>query len=165
MRRTAAVGVGPSRGSDPEGDIARVYAEEADRLRRLAYLITGRADAAEEVVQEAFARSARIWPTIQTPGAYLRTATVNLASDWRRRAAADRARSAPLVAVTVSPPEIDETWRLLTRLPHHQRVALVLRYYADLSVDTIAETVGCRPGTVRTRIHRALATLRKEMTP
>lgn len=164
------MGVRPDGGGDSgdvgaEGDIARVYAAEGDRLRRLAYLITGRVDAAEEVVQEAFARSARVWATIETPAAYLHTAVVNLSSDWRRRAAVDAARSAPLVAVPVAPPEIDETWRLLERLPHHQRVVLVLRYYADQPVDAIAETVGCRPGTVRTRIHRALATLRKEMTP
>ena len=164
MRRTAPAEVRPE-GDPPADDMASVYAAERDRLRRLAYLITGRADAAEDVVQEAFARSARNWPTIDTPGAYLRTAVVRVASDWRRRAAADRVGAARLVAVPVQQPEVDETWRLLDRLPHHQRVALVLRYYADLPVDAIATAVGCRPGTVRTRIHRALTTLRKEMTP
>ena len=62
-------------------------------------------------------------------------------------------------------PELDETWALLDRLPRDQRVALVLRYYEDLPVDEIAQVMDCRPGTVRTRIHRALTALRKEMTP
>jgi RNA polymerase sigma factor (sigma-70 family) len=44
-------------------------------------------------------------------------------------------------------------------------MVLVLRYYEDLAVDAIAQIVGCRPATVRTRIHRALSKLRKEMTP
>jgi hypothetical protein len=44
-------------------------------------------------------------------------------------------------------------------------VALVLRYYEDLPDDDIARAMECRPATVRTRIHRALTTLRKEVTP
>ena len=68
-------------------------------------------------------------------------------------------------AVAVEPPEIDETWDLLATLPRDQRVALVLRYYEDLPVDEIARIMECRPATARTRIHRALAKLREEMTP
>ncbi|MGH9260340.1 MAG: RNA polymerase sigma factor [Acidimicrobiales bacterium] len=49
--------------------------------------------------------------------------------------------------------------------PRDQRVALVFRYYEDLPIDEIAELTGCRPATVRKRIHRALHKLRKEMTP
>jgi RNA polymerase sigma factor (sigma-70 family) len=71
----------------------------------------------------------------------------------------------PRVGGLVDPPEIDETWTLLASLPHDQRVALVLRFYEDLPVDEIAAVMGCRPATVRTRIHRALTKLRKEMTP
>jgi RNA polymerase sigma factor (sigma-70 family) len=62
-------------------------------------------------------------------------------------------------------PEIDETWRLIDRLPEDQRVALVLRYYEDLPAAEIARIQGCSTVTVRTRIHRALARLRKDMTP
>ncbi|MGH9249503.1 MAG: RNA polymerase sigma factor [Acidimicrobiales bacterium] len=152
--------------SEPQrDDIARVFGEQRDRLRRVAYLMTGRPEAAEEIVQEAFARAHRRWDTIETPPAYLRTAVVNLCAEWRRRAAAERKRKPRLVDGLVHPPEIDETWELLAGLPQDQRVALVLRYYEDLSVDTIAGIVGCRPATVRTRIHRALSKLRKEMTP
>ena len=42
---------------------------------------------------------------------------------------------------------------------------VVLRFYEDLPLAAIAEVLGCRPATVRTRLHRALAKLRKEMTP
>ena len=62
-------------------------------------------------------------------------------------------------------PEVDETWDRLATLPRDQRVALVLRYYEDLPDHEIAEVMGCAPATVRTRIHRALAKLREEMTP
>jgi DNA-directed RNA polymerase specialized sigma24 family protein len=62
-------------------------------------------------------------------------------------------------------PEIDETWERLAMLPRDQRVALVLRFYEDLPDAEIARVMDCRPATVRTRIHRALTVLRKEMTP
>jgi RNA polymerase sigma factor (sigma-70 family) len=83
----------------------------------------------------------------------------------RRRAGLEREHGPRLADEQVDPPEIDETWELLAGLPLHQRVVLVLRYYEDLLVDAIAQIVGCRPATVRTRIHRALSKLRKEMTP
>jgi RNA polymerase sigma factor (sigma-70 family) len=48
-------------------------------------------------------------------------------------------------------------------LPSRQRVAVVLRFFVDLDDIEIAEHLGCRPGTVRSLISRALSTLRKEM--
>jgi RNA polymerase sigma-70 factor (sigma-E family) len=150
---------------DAKPDIARVYAEQGDRLRRVAYLMVGRRDAAEDLVQEAFARTQGRWHRIDTPAAYVRTALVNLCLDWRHRAAVERERPPPPVEAAVHPPEVDETWHLLADLPHDQRVVLVLRFYEDLGVDEVARLVGCRPATVRTRTHRALARLRKEMTP
>jgi DNA-directed RNA polymerase specialized sigma24 family protein len=42
---------------------------------------------------------------------------------------------------------------------------VVLRYYADLPDADIARTLRCRPGTVRSLIHRALADLRKTIEP
>ncbi len=50
--------------------------------------------------------------------------------------------------------------RALARLPVEQRVVLVLRFYAQLSEAEIAETLGCAPGTVKSRASRAVAALR-----
>jgi RNA polymerase sigma-70 factor (sigma-E family) len=144
---------------------AGLYADHRDRLRRIAYLMTGQREAAEEIVHDAFARTHGRWDAIDAPGAYLRAVVVNLCQDWRRRVVLERERTPRRPAEPVPPPEIDETWALLAGLPQEQRVALVLRYYEDLPVDTIARVVGCPPATVRTRIHRALAKLRREMTP
>jgi RNA polymerase sigma factor (sigma-70 family) len=141
-----------------------VYRSERNRLRRLAYLMTGQSAVAEELVHDAFVRLHQRWDTVDVPAAYLRTTLVHLCLAWRERTAMGRARE-PRSADRVEPPEIDETWELLATLPRDQRVALVLRYYDDLPVDEIARVMGCRPATARTRIHRALAKLRKEMTP
>jgi RNA polymerase sigma factor (sigma-70 family) len=142
----------------------RVHRGERNRLRRVAYLMTGQAAVAEELVHDAFVRLHQRWDTVEVPAAYLRTTLVHLCLDWRERTAMGQARE-PRSADRVEPPEIDETWDVLATLPRPQRVALVLRYYEDLPVDEIARVMGCRPTTARTRIHRALAKLRKEMTP
>ncbi len=55
-------------------------------------------------------------------------------------------------------------WAALQNLPERQRTAVTLRYYLDLPDDEIAEILGARPGTVRSLVHRALATL-KEVVP
>lgn len=146
-----------------------VYRTQRDRLRRVAYLMTGQAAVAEELVQDAFLRLHQRWDTVEVPAAYLRTTVVHLCLAWRDRAAMGREREPragmPGGAGWVEQPDVDETWERLATLPRDQRVALVLRYYEDLPDAEIADVMGCRPGTVRTRIHRALATLREEMTP
>jgi len=141
-----------------------VYRSQRDRLRRVAYLMTGQAAVADELVHDAFVRLHQRWDDVDVPAAYLRTTVVRLCLAWRDRAAMGRARE-PRTGGSVEPPEIDETWAQLASLPREQRVALVLRFYEDLPDDEIAAVMRCRPATVRTRVHRALAKLREEMTP
>jgi RNA polymerase sigma factor (sigma-70 family) len=145
-------------------EFALVYRSQRNRLRRVAYLMTGQAAVAEELVHDAFVRLHQRWDTVDVPAAYLRTTLVHLCLAWRDRAAMGAARE-PRTGGWVEQPEIDETWDRLASLPHDQRVALVLRYYEDLPDGDIATLMGCAPATVRTRIHRALTTLREEMTP
>jgi RNA polymerase sigma factor (sigma-70 family) len=141
-----------------------VYRAERNRLRRVAYLMTGQSAVAEELVHDAFVRLHQRWATVDVPAAYLRTTLVRLCLAWRGRTARGHARE-PRTVDQVELPEVDETWEQLATLPRDQRVALVLRCYEDLPVDEIARVMGCRPATARTRIHRALAKLREEMTP
>jgi RNA polymerase sigma-70 factor (sigma-E family) len=149
----------------PDGGFAATYAAHRDRLRRLAYLLTGQREVAEELVQDAFVRLHDRWDTVESPPAYLRTVVARLCIGWRRRATMGRERERSYAPVTEEPPAFDETWELLHRLPADQRAVLVLRFYADMSVEDTAAALGCPPATVRTRTHRALARLRKEMTP
>ncbi len=51
-------------------------------------------------------------------------------------------------------------WRLCEDLPARQRASVVLRYYEDLSYREIAVLLDSPEATVRSHIHRALATLR-----
>lgn len=50
--------------------------------------------------------------------------------------------------------------RAVAELPRRQKTALVLRYYAELSVVDTAEVMSCRPGTVKSLTHRAIDNLR-----
>ncbi|WP_240746747.1 sigma-70 family RNA polymerase sigma factor [Cryptosporangium phraense] len=51
----------------------------------------------------------------------------------------------------------------LAALPPKQRAALVLRYYADLSVDETAAALGCPVNTVKSHTARGLAALRRAL--
>jgi RNA polymerase sigma factor (sigma-70 family) len=53
----------------------------------------------------------------------------------------------------------------LRSLPDRQRECLALRYYLDLSEADIAETLGISNGSVKTHVHRGLATLAQRLEP
>ena len=55
--------------------------------------------------------------------------------------------------------------RLIRQLPERQRVALVLRYFDDLTDREVARAMGCRPGTARSLISRGLAAVRATLSP
>ena len=56
-----------------------------------------------------------------------------------------------------------DVWRLVARLPVTQRHVVVLRYGEELSYDDIAEVLECPLGTVKSRLHQALAALKQMM--
>lgn len=141
--------------------LVQLYEQEHDRLVRLAYLVSGEASVAEEVVQGAFVKAHRSWDRKRHPLPYVRTAVINGCRSWGRRRKLERERRP-------DPPEPmrqepDELWDALARLKDRQRAAIVLRFYADLPDAEIAPILGCRVPTVRTTIHRALAALRREI--
>ena len=141
-----------------------LYRERWDPMVRLAYLLTGNRAIAEELVQDAFVSVHRSWVTRAMPAnppAYLRAAVVNACRSWGRRRSLERLRRP-------APPEpvglvADELWDVLLVLPARQRAAIVLRFYEDLPDEEIAEVLGCKVGTVRTAVFRALERLRQEV--
>jgi RNA polymerase sigma factor (sigma-70 family) len=141
-----------------------LYAAERLGFVRLAYLMTGDREIAQEVVQDAFMAARRAWPSVREGRPYVRTAIVNRCHSWGRRQQLEVAHRARPQPSEESSAEVDELWDALSRLNPRQRAAVVLRYYEDLADADIAELLNCRPATVRTSIHRALNALRKEIT-
>ena len=140
-----------------------VFVAQRAGMIRLAYVITGSNEIAEEVTQEAFARLHQRWSTVETPVAYLRTIVTNLCRDEVRRFVLER-RVKPDPQPAFDDPAIDETWAVVCRLPFRQRAVLALRYYEDLPEAEVARVLGCRIGTVKSAHHRALARLREELS-
>jgi RNA polymerase sigma factor (sigma-70 family) len=141
-------------------DLERLYTEHSLALTRLAHVIVGSNAVAQEIVHEAFIRLSRA-RDVQTPAAYLRTIVVNLSRTELRRTARPAAPADPVLHF--EEPTIDDTWTSLQRLPERYRTALALRFYADMSEAQMAEQLDCRPGTVKSLVHRGLDLLRKEL--
>jgi RNA polymerase sigma-70 factor (sigma-E family) len=139
-----------------------LYRAQRLAMVRLARLLTDSPAVAEEIVQEAFIRFAQSAGRKDEPAAYLRVIVVNLCRSHQRRTIVER-RFAPKSATLSGLPEIDETWDLVRKLPFRQRAVLMLRYYEDLSEADIARVLGCRPGTVKSSLHRGIAVLRKQL--
>jgi len=151
--------------SDPmsSSELTSLYRRQHEAMVRLARLLTGSNAVAEEVVQEAFLRMHQLRDQPLNPDGYLRTTVANLSRSHLRRLRLER-RAPQGERVIFDDPEIDETWEVVCRLPFRQRAVLALRYYDDLSEADIARVLGCRPGTVKSNLHRGLARLRKELT-
>jgi len=141
-----------------------VFAESRGRVVHTAFLIVGSFAVAEEIAQEAFVRLLQNFDQVANPGGFLRTTVVRLCLTWRTRAAHERSLLAAAEATPpTGAPELDSTWEALGSLRPERRAAIVLRFYDDLSYDDIAAVLGIRSGTARTRVHRGLADLRKEL--
>jgi len=166
-----SAGIEQARTTD-HGRIGELYLGHADAAVRLAYLLTGDRDVAEDLVQDAFVRLAGRLVHLRDPGAfeaYLRKTVVNLANSYFRRRRVERAyeislRHTPQTAAGAGSVEDREALaRALRSLPQRQRAAIVLRFYEDLSEAQTADVIGCRPGTVKSLVSRGLEALRKEI--
>lgn len=146
-------------------------AREWPRLVGTLDLLCGSPEVAEELAQETLVRAYERWPTVanlESPGGWAHRVAVNLArSQLRRRFAEQRAHqrlqrdAEPGVAVTE--PATSAIRQAVSRLPPKLRVAVVLRYFAELSANEAAAVLGISPAALRTRTHRGLALLRSQV--
>ncbi|MFE3453721.1 SigE family RNA polymerase sigma factor [Nonomuraea sp. NPDC059194] len=136
-------------------------------LMRTAYLLTGDAHQAEDLLQTVLGNVASHWAKLGkggNPEAYTRKALINQHLSWRRRRA--------LAVVTgLDVPDRGESHddatlrrlalrQALTKLTPRQRAVIVLRFYEDRSEQETAQLMGCSVGTVKSQTHYALSKLR-----
>jgi len=169
METVAVSGPGDDRGLAPVAPeerwtaFAELYRAEHNRMLRVAVLLTGSTEVAQDVVQDSFVRLYRRWDDVRDPSGYLYRIVVNGCRTHHRRAAREqRARErVSRAASDVSVLGADELQDALASLPYRQRAALVLRFYDDRSEADAAEALGCRPGTVGSLVHRGITQLKK----
>jgi RNA polymerase sigma factor (sigma-70 family) len=154
----------------PNAELVAFYRDHRLNLVRLAVLLVGDRETAEDVVQDVFARLHGKWRPGVTTLAYVRTCVLNGSrSILRRRTVALRRveRVTELVDSAETAALIGESRRevllALGRLPRRQREALVLRYYLDLPDTETAEIMRVGESTVRSTTARALARLHREL--
>jgi len=145
--------------------------EHGPRLARLAFYLCGDRTRAEDLVAEAFAAAWPKWSSgrvVELPP-YLRRTLINLAATERRHWLVVF-RHAERVHPGSATPGADEGTasrmdlvRALGSLPPAQRVTVVLRYLEDMSEADIATLLRVAPGTVKSRLARALDVLRTRL--
>ena len=155
-----------------------IVTDHSARVYRLAYRLTGNAHDAEDLTQEVFVRVFRSLHTY-TPGTFegwLHRITTNLFLDQARRksrirfdALADDADNR-LPSALPSPDTVyvdrtfdDDVEAALAGLPPDFRAAVVLCDVEGLTYEEIADVLGVKMGTVRSRIHRGRAMLRNSL--
>jgi len=151
------------------GDLLEAYGRE---LQAVAYLILRDRAEAEDIVVETLLTAFERGGSIRDERA-LRAWLIRVATN---HALGQRRRSARIVRLEVVPDRAavgdlgtDSSTRLvlldgIADLPLQMRAALVLRYYADLSVDEIATTLNKSPNTIKAQLQTALDRLRLHLT-
>jgi RNA polymerase sigma-70 factor (sigma-E family) len=151
------------------GKLGDLYARYGPNAIRLAYLLIGDRQLAEDLVHDAFVKLAGRFLDLREPTAfeaYLRKTVVNLARMHLRRRRVERAylvREEQLPRQAAALPDIatyEQMKQALLTLPARQRAAIVLRYYEDLTERDIADILRCRPGTVKSLVSRGIESLR-----
>ncbi|MEV4508111.1 SigE family RNA polymerase sigma factor [Dactylosporangium sp. NPDC049525] len=160
--------LGRRRGQDD--DFVAYYEARAAALRRTAYILCGDWHLAEDLTQITFTKLYMVWRRLDHDGTldgYARRTLVRSFLDerrrpWRRETAI--VPESPLFDVAVEDPrsadERDQLLSALAQVPNRRRAVLVLRFWEDLSVEQVAEMLGCTSGTVRSQTARGLVDLR-----
>lgn len=141
-------------------DWETLVTQNENRLYRTALAILGDSQEAEDAVQDAFVRFLERRPeNLENPSAWLTRVLVNSCKS-RLRLAWRRVGPLPDTLATPGPEEREELEELFS-LPLEHRAVIHLHYYEGWSTDEIAQMLGQRPGSVRSRLSRAREKLRK----
>lgn len=152
--------------------LADLCKREYPRLVGALTLWCGERAIAEELAQEAFARAHLHWQRVKTfdqPAAWIRRIALNLATSSLRRHKAERRayeRMAAQAGFAGSWPDVDEAVMVRSavgRLPALQRSVIILRFYLDVPVHEVAETLQRSPTAITSLTNRAVSALRADL--
>ena len=164
---------------DDEGAFSQFVGRYQRRFYRLAYGYLRDHEEALDAVQDAFIKiykARRTWEPKANPFTWAYRIVANQCVDLLRkrkgisvsldeeesheaRTLTDTRTVDPLI-VQVNREERERIMEAVLRLPPRQREIIILRHYEDMSLQEIAEVQGCALGTVKSSLHRAVASLR-----
>lgn len=152
---------------DRDTDFSEYAAGRWHRLVRVGVLLGCDPATAEDLAQATLLRCYVKWRQVARAAdrdAYVARIQLNLLRQqrrrrWQRERPVDEPPEQSIADPTALVDEADAVTRALAGLPEAQRRAVVLRYYLHLTEQQIAEVAGIAPGTVKSRLSRALAAL------
>lgn len=158
-----------------DGDFLRLLEQEQGRLYRTALGMMGNpadaADALADAVTEAYAGLGGLRGGASAFAAWMRRIVVNrccaLLRQRRRMTPAGQPEERAAPDPPPGPEELSpgELWAAVSELDDRFRPVLVLHYAHGYSLDEVGRLLDLPPGTVRSRLHRALAQLRQDLAP
>jgi RNA polymerase sigma-70 factor, ECF subfamily len=141
--------------------LEELYRGEYRRFLRVALAVLRDEERAVDAVQEAFATAVQKRGKFREDGpleAWVWRMVVNAALKERARPRPAELPELELPTPGEADPRVAEA---ITRLPDRQRLALFLRYYADLDYGSIATALEVAPGTVAATLNAAHTSLRR----
>ena len=159
-----------------EQAFAALVRRHQDRVYRLArvrlYAAEDAGDAAQEVFLRAY-KGLRRFRFRAEPFTWLYRTLINVCNEYNRRHRRHRRLEEGLAREPDTGPATDKdealddmqaVQRLIRKLPRRQQDVVLLRMFEELSVEETARAMGCRPGTVKAHLHKALQNLRQQLT-
>ncbi len=164
-----------------EGDLDKARREfevtvtpEVRRLLGLAMTIVRDQADAEDAVQDTLVSAWKSWAALRSSSQarpWLTRICVNSCIDKKRRDKRTDAASLDIPEIEPAAPrtprmegEMLDFDKVFGSLSAHQRAAFALHFHHGYTLDECAQMMGCRPGTARSHLGRAVATLRKELS-
>ena len=164
------VGDAPAARTPPVGrDFDDFYTAHRDRIARALGLSLRDPELGSDAADEAFARACQRWSQVSrydNPEGWVYRVALNWARSWLRRKKRERDKQPLLIDVAAAEDRLLDVdlERAIESLSHDHRTVVVARFFLDWSVNQTAESLGLAPGTVKSRLSRALEQLEAELT-
>jgi RNA polymerase sigma-70 factor, ECF subfamily len=155
--------------TDGQDEFVRLWDQTCDKVRAYMFCACNNASDAEDLTQECYIRAFRNWGVFDGAGsrqAWLFAIARNAQVDWfRKRSRENRvlrscADGEAEAAFEPAGDDHEAIWRAIDRLGVDQREVVHLRFAVGLSYAEIATMLNVPVGTIRSRLHRGLETLR-----
>ena len=152
-------------------DFDQFYLENYRSVVALVYTLTGSRHGAEDIAQDAFLRTHRLWREVsgyERPDGWVRVVAINLARSRLRRIGAETRALGRVAGITRTAfpelePHNERFWQAVRDLPRRQREVVALHYLEDRPVADVAEILGVAESTVKNSLAQGRRTLARTL--